>query len=107
MQRDVLPNTCIKMKKRPTHVPTLTISALKLINHVALLGCGLGVNTLCLVLSHNYVITINQYLNQCLHLVLVACILSDEKARKTFYKKVAMCSDGGEWRDIFHFSSNN
>ena len=64
-------------------------------------------NTLCLVLSHNYVITINQYLNQCLHLVLVACILSDEKARKTFYKKVAMCSDGGEWRDNFHFSSNN
>ena len=63
-------------------------------------------NTLCLVLSHNYVITINQYLNQCLHLVLVACILSDEKARKTFYKKVAMCSDGGEWRDNFHFSSN-
>ena len=60
-------------------------------------------NTLCLVLSHNYVITINQYLNQCLHLVLVACILSDEKARKTFYKKVAMCSDGGEWRDNFHF----
>ena len=64
-------------------------------------------NTLCLVLSHNYVITINQYLNQCLHLVLFACILSDEKARKTFYKKVAMCSDGGEWRDNFHFSSNN
>ena len=62
---------------------------------------------LCLVLSHNYVITINQYLNQCLHLVLFACILSDEKARKTFYKKVAMCSDGGEWRDNFHFSSNN
>ena len=64
-------------------------------------------NTLCLVLSHNYVITINQYLNQCLHLSLFACILSDEKARKTFYKKVAMCSDGGEWRDNFHFSSNN
>ena len=64
-------------------------------------------NTLCLVLSHNDVITINQYLNQCLHLVLFACILSDEKARKTFYKKVAMCSDGGEWRDNFHFSSNN
>ena len=63
-------------------------------------------NTLCLVLSHNYVITINQYLNQCLHLVLFACILSDEKARKTFYKKVALCSDGGEWRDNFHFSSN-
>ena len=64
-------------------------------------------NTLCLVLSHNYVITINQYLNQCLHLVSFACILSDEKARTTFYKKVAMCSDGGEWRDNFHFSSNN
>ena len=64
-------------------------------------------NTLCLVLSHNDVITINQYLNQCLHSVLFACILSDEKARKTFYKKVAMCSDGGEWRDNFHFSSNN
>ena len=64
-------------------------------------------NTLCLVLSHNYVITINQYLNQCLHLVLFACILSDEKARKTFYKKVAMCSDGGEWRDNFHFSSSS
>ena len=64
-------------------------------------------NTLCLVLSHNYVITINQYSNQCLHSVLFACILSDEKARKTFYKKVAMCSDGGEWRDNFHFSSNN
>ena len=49
----------------------------------------------------------NQYLNLCLHLVLFACILSDEKARKTFYKKVALCSDGGEWRDNFHFSSNN
>ena len=43
MQRDVLPNTCVKMKKRPTHVPTLTMSALKLINHMALLGCGKGV----------------------------------------------------------------
>ena len=60
-------------------------------------------NTLYLVLSHNYVITINQYLNQCLHLVLYACILSDEKARKTFYKKVALCSHGGELRDNFHF----
>ena len=60
-------------------------------------------NTLCLVLSHNYVITINQYLNQCLHLVLFACILSDEKARKTFYKKVAMCSDGADGVTIFIF----
>ena len=51
-------------------------------------------------------LSLNQYLNQCLHLVLFACILSDEKARKTFYKKVAMCSDGGEWRDNFHFPSN-
>ena len=47
----------------------------------------LGVNALCLVLSHNYVITINQYLNQCLHLVLFACILSVEKQEKRFIRK--------------------
>ena len=29
-------------------------------------------------------------------LSLFACILSDEKARKMFYKKVAICSDEGE-----------
>ena len=45
--------------------------------------------------------------NKCLHLVIFACILSDEKARKTFHKKVAMCSDGGEWRYNFHFSMKN